>query len=50
MHLFHSINDVQAITDEWLVQYNGVRPHESLGNLTPWGFSEKLSMSTERVY
>jgi len=50
MHLFHSINDVQAITDEWLVQYNGVRPHESLGNLTPWGFSEKLSMPTERVY
>lgn len=50
MNLFYSIDDVQKITDEWLNVYNKERPHESLGNLTPWQFSEKLNPSTQRVY
>lgn len=50
MNLFHDINHVQAITDEWLVKYNGERPHESLGNLTPWEFSEKLQTPTEVLH
>jgi putative transposase len=44
MNLFYGISHVQAITDEWLIKYNSKRPHESLGNLTPWEFSEKLSV------
>jgi len=50
MNLFYDVAHVQAITDEWVVQYNSKRPHESLGNLTPWGFSEKLRMPTEVVH
>lgn len=50
MHLFYDIEYVQAITDEWLISYNSKRPHESLGDLTPWQFSEKVSGLTERVY
>ena len=36
MNLFYDIDHVQAITNEWLIKYNNERPHESLGNLTPW--------------
>lgn len=50
MNLFYDIDNVQAITDEWLVKYNGERPHESLGDLTPWQFSEKLRLPTEVVH
>jgi putative transposase len=50
MNLFYGISHVQAITDEWLIKYNGERPHESLGNLTPWEFSEKLSIPTEVLH
>lgn len=50
MHLFYSISHVQAITDKWLMKYNGERPHESLGNLTPWEFSEKLNIPTELLH
>jgi putative transposase len=45
-HLFKTIADAQAITDQWLQEYNGERPHESLGNLTPWGYRDKLLAST----
>ena len=50
MNLFYDIDHVQAITDEWLVKYNSERPHESLGNLTPWKFSEKLRQPTDVVH
>ena len=50
MNLFYDIDHVQAITDEWLIKYNSKRPHESLGNLTPWQFSEKLRMPTDMVH
>lgn len=50
MNLFYDISHVQAITDEWLMKYNGERPHESLGNLTPWEFSEKLQTPTEVLH
>jgi putative transposase len=50
MNLFHDITHVQAITDDWLVKYNRKRPHESLGNLTPCQFGEKLRQPTEVVH
>ena len=42
------LKEVEA--DEWLIKYNSKRPHESLGNLTPWQFSEKLRLSTEVLH
>lgn len=50
MYLFKDIADVQALTDEWMLEYNNERPHESLGNLTPRDYGEKQLFSTEAVY
>ena len=45
-YLFHSLDEVRRITAEWLDEYNSVRPHASLGNLTPHEFAANL----ESVY
>jgi len=37
-YLFNSIQEVQAITEEWLEEYNGIRPHDALGGLSPYQF------------
>ena len=37
-YLFASIQEVQAITKEWLEEYNCVRPHDALGGLPPYQF------------
>ncbi len=50
MNLFYDINHVQSISNEWLIKYNGERPHESLGDLTLWKFSEKLPLPTKVVH
>ncbi|EMJ3745194.1 TPA: integrase core domain-containing protein, partial [Klebsiella michiganensis] len=33
--LFRTLNEAREITERWLMEYNGERPHESLNNLTP---------------
>jgi putative transposase len=34
-YVFESIEQVQRITDEWLIEYNEQRPHDSLGRVPP---------------
>ena len=34
-YVFKQLREVQEITDNWVIEYNEERPHESLGNLTP---------------
>ena len=34
-YLFRTLNKAREITERWLAEYNGERPHESLNNLTP---------------
>lgn len=34
-YVFKTLSEVREITENWLVEYNEERPHESLGNLTP---------------
>ncbi|WP_458048170.1 IS3 family transposase [Klebsiella pneumoniae] len=34
-YLLRTLNEAREITERWLVEYNGERPHESLNNLTP---------------
>jgi len=41
-YLFDSIGDVRQITDDWLVRYNEIRPHDALGSLPPARFREQL--------
>ena len=45
-YLFHSLDEVRRITFEWLEEYNSIRPHASLGNLTPYEFAANI----ESVY
>jgi putative transposase len=49
-YLFKNLAQVQVITDQWLKEYNGERPPESLGNLTPWGYRDKYWVSTNALY
>ena len=43
MYLFRTLDEVRAITGEWMTEYNEIRPHESLGNLAPRAFLMKNS-------
>ena len=38
MYVFKTLSEVRTITEEWLDQYNEERPHEALGDLTPFEF------------
>lgn len=40
-YLFKSIKQVQEITDKWLDEYNNIRPHASLGNVSPRQFARQ---------
>ncbi len=33
--MFEGVDQVQRITDDWLVEYNEERPHDSLGRVPP---------------
>lgn len=41
-YLFNSLDQVQAITDEWVQIYNEERPHRSLGRIPPSRFRRQL--------
>ena len=34
-YVFHRLSEVREITDSWIIEYNEIRPHDSLGKLTP---------------
>ena len=40
---FWTLADMRDAADVWLIDYNEVRPHSSLGYLTPKEFSETLA-------
>ncbi|WKB50821.1 IS3 family transposase [Eleftheria terrae] len=42
-YLFSSIEQVKAITEEWITQYNEYRPHDSLGGIPPRQFMPRLT-------
>jgi putative transposase len=39
--LFHTVAEVQAITEDWLEEYNAIRPHEALGDVPPYQYAPK---------
>jgi len=41
-YLFESLDDMRAITNEWIVRYNERRPHDALGSLPPARYRERL--------
>lgn len=42
-HLFDDIMQVRILSEDWMVDYNQQRPHESLGNKTPIGYKEMMA-------
>ena len=42
---FTTINEAREIIEEWRIDYNGVRPHSSLGDLSPEEFITKTEKS-----
>ncbi len=40
-YLFKSITQVQMITNQWLEEYNNIRPHASLGHVPPRVFAKQ---------
>jgi putative transposase len=35
---FRDLDEVRNITEEWMMMYNGQRPHSSLNDKTPWEY------------
>jgi len=42
-YLFDSLEEAQALTEAWLVEYNTLRPHEALGNVPPYAYQPETS-------
>lgn len=41
MYVFRNLSEVRGITEKWMPEYNEERPHDSLGDLTPWEYLAK---------
>lgn len=37
-YLFHSIDEVKSFTNDWLEEYNAIRPHQALNDVPPYQF------------
>ena len=49
-YVFASVEEVEAITEEWLNDYNTERPHDSLGRVSPHEFLPRLEPPREYSY
>lgn len=49
MHYFHSLNEAREVIEMWREDYNTVRPHQSLGHLTPQEFKQKFLIKTRSI-
>lgn len=41
MYVFRILNEVRELTQYWIREYNEERPHDPLGDLTPWEYLAK---------
>ena len=45
-HIFNTLEDVREITDDWIITYNEIRPHDALGSLPPALYRERMLVTT----
>lgn len=50
MHWFTSLEDARRTIENWRRTYNEIRPHSSLGRLTPREFGEKYAVQIEQEF
>jgi len=43
-YLFDNLNEVRELTEQWMIDYNEHRPHESLGDISPKAYLEKMRL------
>ena len=48
-HWFLSLEDAQTKIEDWRIEYNTVRPHSSIGNLSPEQYLKKQGGPTSRI-
>ena len=41
-YIFHTLDDARELTQAYRTDYNEDRPHESLGNLTPYEYKQRI--------
>lgn len=49
-YVFESLDDVQQITESWLIEYNEERPHESLGGVPPLTYMPRETTTAESSF
>lgn len=49
MHWFLSLADAKRTIEDWRRDYNEVRPHSSLGGLTPAEYAGNQSLDEENL-
>ena len=46
LYIFNTLQEVRALTEDWIDIYNTVRPHDSLNDLTPFEYKRDFLNST----
>ena len=44
MYVFRTLSEARELTNHWIDEYNEERPHDSLGDLTPFEFMATSKM------
>lgn len=53
MYVFRDLEEVRALTNDWMREYNEERPHDALNDLTPWEYlvaNERVENSSLQCY
>lgn len=48
-YIFNSLSEIRVMAEEWMIDYNTERSHDSLGKLTPIEFLERYNQRIEKV-